>query len=255
VWTSADFELAWPKDLFVHELEALATDTYRGVQWDQFDWLLAEAFVSEQPSQAYVAAWRTGGEGPRKFVAELLAHRHELPAPVSTWPYWPRRHAPSGHPMFDKAALYHRFSDLIDELRTDGYLAKELSEPCPDMDAVGVDCAAVLAERLGQDKLWPLAPETWDDDTFYGLVEVFHDLVARPRFVEDCDTCIGHFSDFSTETGRALYRWKVNQLLEASGDPLRLADSGEDVGRMAACRTSRPPTRRRASSRVRPGLR
>ena len=44
--------------------------------------------------------------------------------------------------------------------------------------------------------------------------------------------CIGHYSNFSVESGRAIYRWKVNRLLESSGDALRLADRGEDVGRL-----------------------
>jgi hypothetical protein len=65
---------------------------------------------------------------------------------------------------------------------------------------------------------------------------VLHDLVARPesRWLHPFDSCGWHHSHFSLETGRAVYRWRVNQLLERSELGLRLADEGEDVGRMVA---------------------
>jgi hypothetical protein len=63
---------------------------------------------------------------------------------------------------------------------------------------------------------------------------VLHDLVARPRRRQNChaDGCIGHYSDYSAQTGRALYRWKVNRLLDAGGVEVRLAEEGEDLGRL-----------------------
>ncbi|MFR9802656.1 hypothetical protein ACL02T_10175 [Pseudonocardia sp. RS010] len=87
---------------------------------------------------------------------------------------------------------------------------------------------------MGRRDLWPLKPQRWDEDTFYGLIEAFHDLVARPRLSDGCPDrrCIGHFSQFSTETGRLIYRWQVNHLLSSADDPFRLAITGEDMGRL-----------------------
>jgi len=81
---------------------------------------------------------------------------------------------------------------------------------------------------------WPLKPEDWDDDTFYGLIEVFHDLVARPRrrYRHDYASCGWHYHDFAADTGQAIYRDHVNGLLDAAELPLRLAEDGEDVGRL-----------------------
>lgn len=36
-------------------------------------------------------------------------------------------------------------------------------------------------DRIGIDLLWPLRPGTWDEASFYSLIEVVHDPIARPR--------------------------------------------------------------------------
>lgn len=96
------------------------------------------------------------------------------------------------------------------------------------------DAAALLTERLGIPGLWPLQPEQWDEDTFYGLIEVFHDLSVRPRErrYHQYDGCGWHYSSFGIETGQALYRWRVNRLLDSADIGLELAGYGEDAGRL-----------------------
>ena len=44
--------------------------------------------------------------------------------------------------------------------------------------------------------------------------------------------CGFHPSRFARSSGQRIYRWRVNRILEASTADLRLADEGEDVGRM-----------------------
>ena len=46
--------------------------------------------------------------------------------------------------------------------------------------------------------------------------------------------CGWHYSHFSATAGREVYRWKANELLQAAGISYRLADSGEDLGRLVA---------------------
>jgi hypothetical protein len=76
--------------------------------------------------------------------------------------------------------LRRRFVQLVEELRRIGHFGTDLPEGCVD-ERGEPDAEAVLAERLGIPGLWPLQPEQWDSDTFYGLIEVFHDLSVRPR--------------------------------------------------------------------------
>jgi len=85
--------------------------------------------------------------------------------------------------------------------------------------------------------LWPLEATqgSWDEDTFYGLIEVFHDLVARPRgrTWHDYSGCGWHYSDFAIGVARNLYRWRINRLLSRSTTPLRLAEANGNGIEMA----------------------
>jgi hypothetical protein len=60
--------------------------------------------------------------------------------------------------------------------------------------------------------------------------------VSRPRerHYHDFSMCGWHYSRFSATAGREVYRWKANELLQAAGISYRLADSSEDLGRLAA---------------------
>lgn len=94
----------------------------------------------------------------------------------------------------------------------------------------------MIDRRLGIPDLWPLTPETWDEDTFYGLIEVFHDLVSRPRMrrFHNWNMCGWHHSEFHNGPARVLYRWKINQILRSAGIEYELATEGEDLGRLVA---------------------
>lgn len=88
------------------------------------------------------------------------------------------------------------FEAMVDDLYRRGYLDQAFPQGCvDDHNFVHVDPALVLEELLGKPDLWPLRksrPE-WDRDTFFDLVEVLHDLVARPRarWWHDWSSCGG----------------------------------------------------------------
>jgi hypothetical protein len=54
---------------------------------------------------------------------------------------------------------------------------------------------------------------------------------APPRIVTQV-VVQQHYVDSAPAIGRALYRWRVNEMLEAADVGLRLADDGEDEGRL-----------------------
>jgi hypothetical protein len=122
-------------------------------------------------------------------------------------------------------------------LESRGYLDRAFPRSCvDDHGEIESDPAAELEKRLGVPGLWPFAPDEWDDDTFYGLIEVYHDLVARPRSRQfhDYGECRWHYSNFSVTAGREVYRWKASELLQVAGIDYRLADSGEHQGCLIA---------------------
>jgi hypothetical protein len=75
--------------------------------------------------------------------------------------------------------------------------------------------AAELKRRLRIDVLRPLRHRDWDSDTFYSLIEVVHDLVARPRhrYRPDISGCGWHYFGSAPTPGQRLYRWSVDRIL------------------------------------------
>jgi hypothetical protein len=236
-FNSADYELLWPRDLFVHELTAVHTGP-AGDHPARVERLLQEAFLGDTPALDY-KNFDDGLPLPdrRVYVEKLLAYAPRLREHHTPRPYWSARHgsAAAAETWRSIVQLRDDFVRLIYSLHAEGYLDRALPKACLDnRGGGGRDPEAVLAKRLGTPGMWPLKPHQWSEDVFYDLIEVFHDLVARPRTrsYHSWNECGWHYGDFATDIGRALYRWKVNTLLEAGGLELRLADDDEDIGRL-----------------------
>jgi hypothetical protein len=248
VWTSVDYELDWPSELLAGELRALFDHPYRGWTGGEVELLLTEAFHTGIPAaefaQLYSTAVWTGRFDPvQEWIADLFDRLPEMRRYAPPRPYWAARQASlTEAPPRDPADVMHNFASLVGLLHAHGYLDRDFAQPCVDDDPnehLGRDLNLELRARLhGTDpsnrKLWPLQPDTWDTEAFYSLVEVFHDLVARPRHRWDHDhgDCGPHFEDFDTDAGRRVYRGLVNRLLVENTVQLRLADAGEDTGRL-----------------------
>ncbi len=72
------------------------------------------------------------------------------------------------------------------------------------------------------------------EEDLFDFIEVFHDLAARPTKVRYCgDYCqVWHAIRYSRESGQALYRGLVNQLLDRTTLGYRIAEAGDDTGRI-----------------------
>ncbi|MFF7581057.1 hypothetical protein ACFZBE_39845 [Streptomyces sp. NPDC008061] len=252
----SNYELRWPTSLFVAEGERILRS--KGSSWEErAKWLMTEALVGttavadfeEIPSHKDPAAdpWATtasrwgtahqAGKDQCDWFEELIKRATELRHAAAPRPYWPRRHG-IGISRDDRTQRDNRqdFARLIGEFAGNGYLAEVFGEYCVDDHDDLPDASEAIERRLGIPDLWPLAPETWDGDTFYGLIEVLHDLVSRPRrrWHHSHGGCGWHHSEFHNGPARILYRCKVNQLLRQAGIEYELAAEGEDLGRLVA---------------------
>jgi hypothetical protein len=243
-----DYELVWPPELLSAEAGRLLARPQ--LNREAVDLLLREAFRDESAAEDFSSVpgsslsggdpWDSEPPRPslRDMLAELADSVHRIRRSSAPRPYWPQRHRhQEPGPYLDAPGARRAFASLVGELERQGYLDQALPRPCvDDRHETDHDPAAELEKRLGIAGLWPLAPDTWDDSTFYGLIEVYHDLVARPRERQfhDYGGCGWHYSSFSVTAGREVYRWKSNELLQAAGISHRLADSGEDQGRLVA---------------------
>jgi hypothetical protein len=74
---------------------------------------------------------------------------------------------------------------------------------------------------------------------FFDVIEAFDELVVMPtaRSRHGYGGCSWHYSNFSHHFGREAYRFEVNRILGFAGVPYRLAESGEDAGRVVAAGT------------------
>lgn len=155
---------------------------------------------------------------------------------VSAW----ARPTQQTHPVEVNVEQVQRdWAATVEGLVDRGYLDRAAPRDCvddprpPQADSLN-SLNRETFDRLGLDGLWPLRPGGWDEGIFYSLVEVVHDLVARPRhrWWHDYSGCGWHYCRFAAAPGRALYRWQVDRLFARRGVPLRMAAGGEDVGRL-----------------------
>ncbi|MFI7246365.1 hypothetical protein [Streptomyces qinglanensis] len=250
----SNYELLWPTSLFISEGERVLRSM--GSWQDRAIWLMTEALAGttavadfeDLPNHTASASdpWATTatGWGTKRAVmdqhdwfTELIHRAPELRPAAAPRPYWPQRRSNGlAHDGSTVRDTRRDFARLIGEFADSGYLVEVFGEECVDDHSELPDPSDVIDRRLGIPDLWPLAPEAWGEDTFYGLIEVFHDLVSRPRTrrFHPYSGCGWHHSEFHNGPARVLYRWKINQLLREAGIDYELAAEGEDLGRLVA---------------------
>lgn len=260
----SELELVWPPALFAREGRAVLRDPFG--EESTLGWLLAEAFHDDRGRRLFIelkvaesapyAAFQSlappyGMPPPRpsvQLVLDLIRDAEDDVLPRYTPKrYYSQRHTAEPEPRLTGGQAMASYADLVARLAASGYLD----------DAFGSSRAEASDKRIreGQRRLseiirldgvdlWPMTrhlgfdpdphvEDGWDTDTFYDVVEALHDLVARPRrrdwrkSAKEWD-----YSDFSRSSGQAVYRWRVNDLLDRSEVPLRLAESGADVGQL-----------------------
>ncbi|WP_218022302.1 hypothetical protein [Nocardia amamiensis] len=262
------YQLVWPRGLFAEEsarlLNVRAEQSYQ--DWNtSCELLLEHAFVrgfidgplaefqklpqvQEAPRFQDLPAIKAGKAVParslspqQKFLRELLNHGtqlHEDPPPRR--PYYGERNTPAG----EASALTindvaREIADLTRDLDQTGYFDKRFGVNCDSARREpGPEWMIVRELKLTEPPAWPLDPDelTADPELFFRLIEMLHDNIARPRRVENSHYEFGeactHYTDFHIGTGKAIYRWRVNKILDRSDLDLRLAEEGEDVGRL-----------------------
>ncbi|MFC9607402.1 hypothetical protein ACFTTN_28610 [Streptomyces niveus] len=241
----SNYELLWSTSLFVSEGERVLRSS--STAWEnQAIWLLTEALVgttavadfedlpnhaapSDDPWGTTTPGWgKRGGVDQRTWFTELVSRAAELRQAVERRPYWPQRQG-CGLSHDDSTPQDTRpvFARIGSGFADNGYLVEVFGEECVDDPNDLPDASEVIDQRLGIPGLWPPAPETWHEGTFFGLIEVFHDLVSRPRTrrFHNWNMCGWHHSEFHNGPARTLYRDKVN------GQEQDRADASGSAGR------------------------
>ncbi len=263
----SELQLVWPPALFAAEARALLAAV---ADDDALGGLLAEAFhggrgeqllrqVADSqlpvPVPPVDSPWSSVTESlvrsafsrraTARLVGELATAAADLPRYVFR-PLFRERQQLTVAAALSVAETKDRFVQLVTELLGLGYFEDAFGSECGDShDTPNIQGQQALADRLDLHDvaLWPLGTwsegtavlsgvhREWIDEVFFEVMEALHEVVARPRqrswhgFHNEWD-----YSDYSRPVGQAVYRRRVNALLDRSDVPLRLAEDGKDVG-------------------------
>lgn len=169
-----------------------------------------------------------------RWLTELAGDLPDLPVVERPRPYWSQRGMHKA-PTLNLCAAVRRVRGFVRELMADDFFAEAFGFSCVDDNGDhGSSPEQELETRVAKAHLWSAADEDFSESDLCDFIEVFHDLAARPTrgwYHSYCD-CGFHPSAFHRQSGQALFRWRVNQILDTTSFGLRLADDGEDIGRM-----------------------
>lgn len=170
-----------------------------------------------------------------EWLSALADAAAALPQERVAPPYWSQRQAAPAPADSSLPATVVRVRTVIAEFEENHYFSKIAGFDC--VDGLGHTDSSLpreLAQRLGKPDLWDAAPDAWEEEDLLDFIEVMHDLAARPTagYYHYYGDCGWHPSRFSTQSGQRLYRWRMNALLDTTTLDLRLAESGEDRGRL-----------------------
>lgn len=180
-----------------------------------------------------------------------------LPRPKR--PYFSERQGrgPFQNPV-DFPEIRKMLGDLFDRLQEAGYFQEAFGYWCVDAHDVpgtlGANADGYFRRAVGRDGIWPwdrqVSPAElwpgdiradawdsapawtfWDEDTWFDVLEVVHDLISKPvdGWHHDFSGCGWHWSKFDHEAGADLFREEVSWAL-GHGDPAyEMTGDGEIV--------------------------
>ena len=174
---------------------------------------------------------------PLRWLGDLANAAHSLPLHRPR-AYYSQRVADEGDASESLLpAIARRVRGLIDELAEDCYFDQVFEVQCIEFSLPpGSTPEDILASTVGKPHLWSDEFDEWTEADLCDFIEVFHDQAARPKrrwfhtFAEM--VCGWHVASFSKRSGQAIYRWRMNQLLDSTSFEFRLAEAGEDAGHM-----------------------
>lgn len=243
--------LRWPTHVFASELDAMIRTGSTG---EEVDHLIREAFDDHDELLRFLpgdAIFMGGAQRPTsrdQYLSELLslANAGLVPEFVAPSARWRERKGVHRQTSESLPSLFGKALQELDEL---GYWDHAAHPPCVDDSFETLEHLGDVVERelgIAVDlKFLPRAykgatenvkalDELTEDDVFE-LVEIFHDLAARPRsrYYHDYGHD-WHHSDFAKGTGQAIYRWKINTILRDAQVAYCLAADGELRGRLVS---------------------
>ncbi|MBT2485941.1 MULTISPECIES: hypothetical protein [unclassified Microbacterium] len=242
------YQLLWPVDLALWEVR-------RVLSLDDSDFptamlhLLSEVCADGTAATDFRAAvnlptdiWASPSpkldEG-RRWVEQFVRERNRL-SPYVAPTYFAERNGHIAAYSEPREHLAMAFATLLSDLQDHGYFPVALPRECVDEPVSWSQVSEEVRHAIHLPFEWDGTREAardWDDPTLYSLMEYFHDAAQRPRsegHVHSFAGCGPHYADHNAESGTAVYRWRVNALLERYSVNMRMGKAGDERGRLVA---------------------
>lgn len=140
-------------------------------------------------------------------------------------------------PAQGRAHLEEAFVALIGRMQEDGYFPRALPRECVDNSVDYEDVSDRIQRATKLTVKWPLS--VWagslPEASLFSLMEYFHDHAERPRvmgYIHTFGQCGPHYDAHDRDSGRVVYRWRLNELLDEYSVGYRLGSIGEERGRL-----------------------
>ena len=190
----------------------------------------------KQVTQVKIGSSMSPSKSPVRWLSELLEDVEGLPTPREPRPYYSQRIGEAGpHSTASIESTSRRVNAVVRDLEKKHFFANVIGYDCFDGNGDATSTIPLeLEQRVNKAHLWEGRIGEWSEDDLCDFTEVFFDLVARPakEVFHSYMGCGWHPTSFSTASGQSIYLWRVNSIYDSSHIGLRLADSGEDRGRM-----------------------
>lgn len=239
----AAYKLRWPADLFVKEVRLLLDRSDESARTD--DWksevvtLLGQAFTSEIPSEDFTSvSWVSVPRDTPVVERPGVRWLQELADTADSQPIGPKPYTSQSGPVVvnepesSLPAIVDRVRSLLQELHRDNYFAQALGYESVEIptDRIEKEFGNLLDYRLS----WTAPSTSYSEFQLYDIIEVFHDLAVRPTRIYTYSHGGYVIQAYSGPSGQALYRWRMNQLLDTTTLSYRIAETGPDTGRVVA---------------------
>jgi len=239
--SGSEYALAWPKLVAAEELAEVIRRPLHGSA-ERARLLVQEMFAYDVPVADLAAVLADAGttseysddEAAQAFLAALARTIGGFPEHRTNLPYYGQA-TPDG-----EIDVQRSWRQMVMDLRLRGYLERAAPEGCNDNpphrdqdDRLN----SITRARIGLRDIWPIITmrqrsNPLPAEDFYRLVELVHDLLARPRRRQEHPGCGWHYQEFAAEPAKALYRARVNDLFARAGVHLQVSVEGEDLGRL-----------------------
>lgn len=242
------YQLQWPVDLALWEARRVLmlddSDFVAGMQL-----FLSEACADGTAAADFRAAAGLSTDGwpvqpanmdaARLWAEQFVRERSRLSAHV-TPTYFAERHGHIAAFAEPREHLAMAFATVLSDMQDHGYFPLALPRDCVDNPVSWSHVSEQVRHAIHLPFEWDGVRESardWDEPTLYSLMEYFHDAAQRPRsegYFHSYAGCGPHYADHNAESGAAVYRWRVNALLERYSVNMRMGKAGEERGRLVA---------------------